>query len=363
MKLDIYHLEGSAFHFGRHGRGQENCAVVFPSDSLFSALTARAAQLFPPPKFDDWISSFRDGSPPCVWTSLFPRAGAVRFYPKPLLPIGLNPVSPMGNNIDVEKGMPPSLKSVRKIAYISEAVFRSLISGRALGTLVREDCLLQGGSVLISEAEKAALPPHVQQMGQIWEMTVRPRVTISRVNAMTELFHLAETRFARDCGLWLGVRWLNEAAAESRAEWEALMTDLGETGIGAERSIGLGQYQITPAGSIAFPDGALKPDQPFITLSRFIPKSEERASFLNPLSAYAIEPVGGWVYSPGKAAERRRSIRMVNEGACLMNAALSEPLGRIVDVQPNYNGTQPIGHPVWRSGYAVAVRCAPPAEG
>lgn len=353
MNIDIYHLDGSGFHFGRHGRGQENCAVVFPSDSLFSALTARAAQLFPAQKFDDWIAPFRDGSPPYVLTSLFPRAGEIRFYPKPLLPVGSS----------TEKSGRRSLKNIRKIAYVSESVFRSLISGSALSELIRDDCLLQGGSVLISESDIPLLPAHIRKTGRIWEMTVRPRVTISRTDSTTELFHLAETRFAQDCGLWLGVRWMTESAAEAKAELETLLTELGEMGIGAERSIGLGQFKWTSAAAVSFPDGALKPNQPFITLSRFLPKAAEQSCFLERCAAYSIEPVGGWVYSPGKAAERRRSIRMVSEGACLMNAGMTEPIGRIVDVQPDYNGTRPIGHPVWRSGYALAVTCALLAEG
>lgn len=353
MKLDIYHLSGSGFHFGRHGRGQENCAVVFPSDSVFSALAAQAAQFFPPERFQDWLAPFVGGSPPFVLTSMFPCAGAIRFFPKPQLPIGTG----------AERSGKRSLKSIRKIAYVSEAVFRSLISGAALAPLISDDCLLQGGSVLISAAERSALPAGVGETGRIWEMTTRPRVTVSRTDMMSDLFHLAEMRFSRGCGLWFGVRWLTAPTDSARSELEALIAELGESGIGAERSIGLGQFKLSAEGPIEFIDGESNADQAFITLSRFIPKASELKCFQSRRAAYAIESVGGWVSSPGKAAERRRAIRMVSEGACLSFGGLTEPIGRIVDVQPDYGGTRPIGHPVYRSGYALSVACALPAEG
>jgi len=63
------------------------------------------------------------------------------------------------------------------------------------------------------------------------------------------------------------------------------------------------------------------------------------------------------VDSPISKSERRRAVRMLAEGAVLGGVARVVP-GQIIDVQPNYDGKQPLGHPVWRSGLALAVGLA-----
>ena len=79
MELEIYDLELRVSHFGRHGRGQESCAVTFPSDSFFSALASVAAQALSEEAFNDWIGPFIAGTPPYIFTSAFPRARVVKF--------------------------------------------------------------------------------------------------------------------------------------------------------------------------------------------------------------------------------------------------------------------------------------------
>jgi hypothetical protein len=53
-------------------------------------------------------------------------------------------------------------------------------------------------------------------------------------------------------------------------------------------------------------------------------------------------------------AERRIPVRLLAEGAVLGPLDRIVP-GQIVDVQPDYGGTRPLGHAVYRSGLALAV--------
>ena len=95
-------------------------------------------------------------------------------------------------------------------------------------------------------------------------------------------------------------------------------------------------------------------DGKWITLGRCLPAADEVPAVLQGNVAYALEEVGGWLYSPGIKAERRRTINMIAEGSVLSGIGKTF-YGSIADVQPDYNGTQPVGHPVWRNGYAAAV--------
>lgn len=351
MELEIYDLELRVSHFGRHGRGQESCAATFSSDSFFSALASVAAQALSEEAFNDWIGPFIAGTPPYIFTSAFPRAGAVRFFPKPMIPTRSAPAS--------DGDLP--LKRIRKIAFVSEGVFRKMISGVPLREAARNGELLQDGVLLVSKDEFSRLPVPVQERRIVWAMTKRPRVTIARDQSSTELFFLAETRFMSDCGLWVGVQYFSPDKTVERGRLEALLRESGEAGIGAERSIGLGHFEARRQAPIAFNPDLTVGDR-FVTLSRMIPRADEIEGLQDDSSAYAIESVGGWVFSPGRAAERRRTIRMLGEGAFLKLSAPG-PIGTIVDVQPDYGGARPAGHPVWRAGYAVGVRCAPPAGG
>jgi hypothetical protein len=47
-------------------------------------------------------------------------------------------------------------------------------------------------------------------------------------------------------------------------------------------------------------------------------------------------------------------VNLLEEGATL-SAARSAIPGEMVDVSPLYNGTNPLGHAVYRSGFALAV--------
>ena len=46
MEIDVWHINGNGFHFGRHGLEQEESRIHFPSDSLFAALVARMVELY-----------------------------------------------------------------------------------------------------------------------------------------------------------------------------------------------------------------------------------------------------------------------------------------------------------------------------
>lgn len=343
MLIDIWHINGKGFHFGRHGLGQEKSSEHFTSDSLFAALVARLAELKGAAAVKPWIEMYIKGGPAFVLSSAFPQAGGVRFFPTLLHTPGVDEKLP--ENVGV--------KDLKRVRYVSEKIFRMLLSGTSLGEVyAAKGCTrLQKGKVLVHDSEESTLPEKVANgEAPIWMMDTRPRVTIDRVNSSSTLYHTGRTVFGPECGLWFGVFW-QERTAKGETELKELLDDLGDAGIGGDRSSGFGHALITFEGTCELPDAL---GGPWVSLGRYLPAEDESGALTSPQAAYSIETVGGWVDSPGSKAERRRSVRLLAEGSIL--GPLDKPVpGQMVDVQPSYGGTRPLGHEVWRNGFAMAV--------
>lgn len=341
MKWQCYSIAGTSFHFGRTGGSQEECSVVFPSDSLFAAMVQTAAQTEEKADFDAWIEGFQNNDPAFLLTSAYPRAGKIRFFPMPLL----------HDPIDTE-ALGITLKDIKKTAFLSEGLFRRIVEGESTAVIYdpSESVPLQGNSVRISRAEYEDLPKIVKDNKKIWTLEKRPRVTLDRVSSASTLFFSGHTDFAPECGLWFGISDRHDPIISS----EALLMKLKDQGFGGLRSAGFGAGHPEKTEIIEFPDAD---HGRWLPLSRYLPAADEIPAVLEGETAFTLEEIGGWLYSPEKKSERRRTIRMIAEGAIL--TAIGKTLyGSMADVQPDYEGTRPVGHPVWRNGYAAAVGIA-----
>ncbi len=349
MQFDTWKISGSGFHFGEHGLGQEETLIMFPSDSLYAALLARFALFEGKEKTASFVRPFLDKNPPFLLTSTFPYAGKVRFFPHPLLP----------RSKKEEHGIEESgyrIKDIKKIKFVSERIFRGLISGEPLTSYLRNPVFIQGEQVLLTEAEVSSLPEEVRQRkhhAKIWAVEQRPRVTIDRRTNKSEIYHTGRVIFAPDCGLWFAIRWLDETY---KPAVDALFADLSYTGLGGERSSGFGACNITRDSNAPI-DFPVHTQDKWITLSRFLPSKEDLPALLNEHARYTIKRIGGWVTSPSGMGQRRRSINLVSDGAYLGASENMFP-GMIADIRPKYpTNPDPLNHPVYRIGYAFPVAC------
>ncbi len=359
MRLAMYRIQGGPFRFGyQAGLGMEESMVTWPADSLFAALVARLAVWVGSQNLTAYLQPFLEGRPPFLLTSTFPfvqgRDGPIYFFPVPLaarrppaesLPQGLRP------------------KDLKKVRFVSEGLFRALLKGEPLAARLNKEYTLHEGAVAFSPEEWQRLPGRPQEEEKafrLWKVEKRPRVTVDRATNSSNLFYVAAVHFPQSAGLWFGVVWRDESSPWKDV-FEHLLQDLGESGLGAERSVGYGQATIEPAGTMDLPDPV--PGHPWTTLSRYLPRQEEMPAFLEPTAAYTLVRVGGWVDGVG---QRRRRITLASEGATLVwaNGLPVPPWGQIVDVRPTYaSNPDPLGHPVYRYGYALAVGLsAPPTE-
>lgn len=379
--LSVYRLHFRAgLHLGVRGVTLEEAAVSLPSDTLFSALVDAWQRLGGP--VERWLAPFlqEPPDPPFVLTSAFPFAGAVRFYPMPVDLRGLF-------------AQPEAGKRVKRIAYLSEGLLRRALSGEKLddwlppeGPTGPDDpgqsagLLLQEGKLwLDGETELKQLPqwmrvdpkshrprpraayPHLEA----WKEGRTPRVTIDRISSAPNIFHIGQVRFAEECGLWFGVQWRRpaqriEGTSTTYADSvTAALQFLQDEGLGGDRSVGYGAFTLetgqegTAREAVSLPDSS--PGGMAWLLSRFHPHTPAEIATLQAEGvAYRLVDVAGWLRSPDGPAQRRRRIHLLAEGSWL--PAGETVLGGLVDVQPVYENQEGmLSHPVYRSGFGVAV--------
>lgn len=382
-QLTIYHLTfPHGLHIGAGGvESVEDSRESVPSDTLFAALLDTAVHL-------GWDVSKQllpaNDSPALRVTSAFPFAGGVRFYPKP---VDLRELFSK-ETLEAEGAG----KRLKKIRYISEGLLRKAAGGAYLGDyLFPEDetedpengLALQGGAFWLLPEEVDALPPAWRlpkdkwwtlRRKKVYETQTAPRVTVDRVNAAPNLFQSERVTFTEGCGLWFGGAGLPQKTKEQDKTWfENLLTVLGDSGLGGERSVGYGHFQWKPAGEISFDDlqtcatdaRAMQLVRDEISfddsktcaylLSRWHPKDKNEIAMLqNTGSAYKLEAVEGWLRtSENAAAQRRKRLWMVAEGSLIAG----KPQGDAVNVKPEYDAKsgETIPHPVYRPGFALAL--------
>lgn len=347
MQVEIWKIAGHGFHFGQHGLDQEESMVTFPSDSLFAALISVLAAWRGGEAVKELMQPFLNGRAPFVLTSTFPRAGDVRFFPAPLVLPQAFRDSPKDRRITPKKA--------KRIRYLSEKLFFEALQGKPPTEMYPEAKELQGGKVWISEEEFSRLPKEMckgkeSQFVKIWEIEKRPRVTLQREDNLSNIYHTGRVTFAPDCGLWFGVRWVEQGF---RPLVHHLFSLLADAGLGGERSTGFGvchQFELWDTLDWRDATGSL-----WVNLSRYLPKEDEMKALTYTQARYRLVQVGGWLVSPTGLGQRRKNINLIEEGAVL--GALDKTIpGQIVDVQPEYSqGEKPLPHEVYRCGLAFSL--------
>ncbi|NPV55577.1 MAG: type III-A CRISPR-associated RAMP protein Csm4 [Anaerolineae bacterium] len=354
-----YRLQArSPFHLGERGVGLEESSVVLHSDTLFSALIIQLRELGEP--FKDLIDAFpracfpgvgkqafATGNPPLRMSSAFPYSGNVLFFPKPLLRLAAasspEPALPFG-------------KSLKRIQFVSKQLYENWITGRKIpegliamntqGQSVEIKQLIQNGKVWLTPDERDRLGT---TSDFIWREEVKQRVTVDRATSSSQVFSAGVVSFAEESGLFFLIDYLDQ---KWRPKIERSLRVLGEGGIGGERSIGYGKFDLQEAEeiSVAAPE---KPNAATI-LSYWYPTKLEVETGMLAGARYDLVIRRGWVASPEGMNLRRRGVRMLAEGAVIMKT----PTGSLVDVRPLDPEDVPnIPHDIWRNGLAYSLPC------
>lgn len=356
--LIIYHLTfPRGLHVGHGVESLEDTLDYVPSDTLFAAL------------LDTWVHLGHQvsellpqgGAPAFKVTSAFPFAGGVRFCPKPVDLTALFSEQTL-------KGESAG-KRLKKIRYLSEKLLKKAAGGEYLDAYLFPEDEYEDphNGIALQEGALWMLKEEVQDLPEAWRLpanerwTLRrkrvfsiqtaPRVTVDRINSASNLFQSERVMFSDSCGLWFGVAQNSSLRQETLDE---LLTVLSDAGLGGERTAGYGHFTWQSAGVLSLSE----PQSRAYLLSRWHPREDEVALLKAADSAYKLETVEGWLKTPARvAAQRRRRVWMVVEGSLIAD----KPQGDMADVQPIYNAAPDatFPHPIYRSGFAVAMDWKP----
>lgn len=310
------------FHLGERGIGYEETSELVHADTFFGALCSAWALAFGEDVLVQDLFPEGGGEPPFLFSSIFPRAGSIRFYPRPLL-------SPPGD---------PALW--KGVEWVSEEVFRTWLSRTNMPSTV----LIHEGGAALTKQELHSLRTELRDLPPepvLWKTARVPRVTLDTLTHASELWHFGKLHFAPGCGLHL---WVRVHRHQDRL-WTALRV-LGDVGLGGDRSVGCGLFRLEfHEEAPPWPESDVR----FVTLSPVYPGPEQVTALLGDGCAYKLLTRTGWIGSVLPTPYRRKAVRLLAEGS-LLTGSSSRVWGTLADVTPD--GIPDLSHRVYRWGYA-----------
>lgn len=329
MNLKIFKLHFiSPLHLSKgkvddYGESDE----VLHSDTLKSALYVCARQIFGVDKIGGDTSFFESLN----ISSAFPFYKNEYFFPKPMVKI-----QPFINS-EVKEELQP--KKHKKINYIGTEYFEDLINERKL--LIASKFVSPDGRFLSN------LIPFENLSEPILKSEVQQRVTIPLGYSSDPVpYYVDRLYFNEHAGLWFAIEgdesFLNIVTKSLRL--------LGDTGIGTDKNVGNGQFEITEGNiTLKIPENSNFQ----MTLSLYCPKREEVENDLLLNSSYGLIKRGGYIASPDDIKNltlRKKSIYMFTEGSIFPNN--EKLVGRITDLRPDISR---VDHSIWRDGKGFMI--------
>jgi CRISPR-associated protein Csm4 len=295
----------SAFRIGGGETTQDDeFQGILHSDTLFSALMNEWVRLFPDDEFDKLVADI-----PFKLSSAFPYYINEYYLPTP---IGTGKLY---------------MEKLRDAPFLELYDFLDLANGNDKGILKKE------------------LNNPVDDM--MFSLTV-PRVSIDRISAATNIFESSGWFFKDGGGLYFLVELIDETISDKFA---LCMRLLGQSGLGADRSIGCGLFEseienIDAGGPWTDLFGKRDGEKTaHCALSLICPSKEEAKEALS----YRLLTRKGWIFSRSSTVQmKRRACKMLAEGSLLR-----KPInGGVASVTP----MDFIDHRVYRYGIGMMVK-------
>jgi len=343
------------FHLGEHGIGLEETTTFIHSDTLVSAIISTWDKLYGASDLSQYFvaSDAKDApadySPPFLISSAFPYALDCYFFPRPLMKPQTDDAADIPENIR---------KLLKKARFISKAVFDDYIAGKVpeppREKTDKKANLIQKNKFQVTAEEKGELEKRMADSDgdiTVFKEQEVPRVTPDRITSASNIFYFARILFAKDCGYFFLVKYLDE---NIKVKFRAVLRLLGEQGISGDRNAGHGRF------SPEFKKQTLTFDIPddagyFTSLSLLYPKKCELANgLLKGEAAYNFISRDGWFFSRMSHLsniKRRQKRRMFAEGSLFHVTPDAQYYGQITDVKPPDFSE----HSVFRWGIAFPV--------
>lgn len=350
------------------------------SDTLFGALCWAVRALNGEGTLKGMLEQFTkasavDQSPPFAVSSTFPYlhhdSMKVRLYPKPLIPdltsdqvkqlagLAMQRHRALSSSQQAMVATVEKAKGVKGVSYVSEGLFAQIVRGETDTRRLCERLVVLGsadadivrwGSALITHGERKRV--RAEELDAFHAEGDVQRNEIERVALATaegRLFFTHETFLHRErAGLWFAL------STNDLDFIKPLLRYLSDTGIGGDRSVGKGAFDIPLSEIHALNLPCANEPDCFIALSRYLPSDNECDFDREPL-AYTLSTVRPKHESRLAGAGHRtykRLLRVFEPGSFFPFNRRKEVYGQIVNVGPT---AQTGGFEAYHSGLAVPV--------
>jgi len=305
----------SPFHIGIGNEEYHFSNFKIDSDSISAALASTRASIGKSDDLDHFLESF-------TISSGFPFYKDKLFLPRP---------NGIIKNISVfQKTLSEYRKLLKKVEFIDLSIWQQLILGKE--TVIKLEQI--NNKFLWNESVICK---------QIVDSKVHQRVTVPvDENSDPTPFYFNWNFFEKDAGIYFII-----AAKDTELnEIISLFEILGDTGIGTDKNVGGGNFEIETS-TINF-DLPSDSNSKFL-LSNYIPTSEELNNIDLKNSSYELIKRGGYIAGSNEEKFRhlkKSSIYLFKTGSILKTNSLLK--GKIVNLRPEWNDD--LLHSVYRSG-------------
>ena len=307
----------SPLHIGAGRDAYDTAAQFMQSDTVSAAIASIYAQ-HGGDEVLDFMNSF-------TISSAFPYSGDRYYLPRPM-----GRVEFTGCNADKVR------KLVKKVKYVEYSVWQDMVADKRIDIVEQQ---LKGEFIVSKEQALSFVQPY--------STYVQQRVAVPRDGGDASPFFFEWKYFAKDAGLFC----LFQTDEKHEQLVKELFARLGENGIGSDRSVGGGMFDVE-FDTIDLPE--VNDANAMMLLSQYIPTEDELKQISLEDSRYELVQRGGYMSGSDHAGFRhliKQSVYMFNTASVLKTP--HSPVGRIVDLTPSWNSEEM--HPVYRSGRSLAL--------
>lgn len=312
----------SPLHLGRGRDSYDTASAALSSDMLSSALASVRALEGRHDDIEDFLSSF-------TISSAFPYYGKEFFLPRP-----------NGRLTIMVKGQQEKeyRKSLKKLRYITTSLWREMMSGKPIEVMPSQ---IHREFLIAQPTEDYRRPmTHV----------VNQRVMVPRDDERDAVPFQFEWTFFQHGEQESGLYCLVDCQEDRKAELIELFKTLGTTGIGSDRTVGGGLFDV----DVEEVEWKAVDGDSTMLLSTYIPREQEIESLNLPASNYSLLKRGGFM--SGSSNEnvrqlRRKTVYMFDAGSVFHTTQTLK--GEIVNLAPQWNSNDM--HPVYRSGRPLCI--------
>lgn len=297
---------------------------IIHSDTLYGAIHSLWGWLFE----EDEIFGNNTLINKFTLSSAFPFYNNMLFFPKPF--------NVKLKESDVTKST--ERKKSKKVTYLEFELLKEVVKGSELK--LSDVGIIQKNFACKDKANAEDI--------MIFKKFTTAHNTLERfTDASQNVFESTEIIFNNDpdnnveCGLFFLAEFESE---EVEKKFEAVLSLLGDEGIGADRTLGKGLFTYK-SSNFELPN--VNNGNAYFSLSLYLPQKNELSEINFEKSYYEIITRGGWVTVPGYNAKYKNNIKMFTEGSVF--STKNKPCGNFVDLSDkDFDDFEDIN--IWRNG-------------